>query len=361
MNDQEQHFDEVFPSGVVMRSGLTDRIVNSNICNLGINSAIWKFLLYICGQSEDSVLTEENWINIVKEKRNLYQQYQEEFKEVPKESYQQIIEAAERDNERNRGELTTQEQLDMANMMIYMYFHKHNLTIDDYFQEFAIYAAELVYIYSKEMTTTPDPENPNGYQIIFDKNFIEADVYWSFEAELKVLAPLCDQRDNRNVINAFTDKIYQSVTDKASGVALERIKDLEMDVGSYFLKIWIRNLFGNIFENPEEVYTFIFASFPKTDFISNLAWICFHEGLFHPDVEKNIREILLKSKFDPLLLRRAFKKTMPNQYGNISKDLGAFLSSITESIETQYREVIVKNLKALNNAILSFSGLGKRN
>lgn len=355
MSEREKLFYDIFQKGVILKSALINRIFeNPSIVETGLTSAIWKFILTVNQTIDKPYILEDEWLKIIQEKREEYKKLKNEFEKQPENA--ELHEIIQTDIQRYPGLEEDMQPYSLRNIQVYLY--KKGMDQNHYCQEFANISGEIIVIFVREMTTTPDPENPKPFDILYDKNEIESDAFWLLYYILGVM------RDVILQIESFVAVIYKSVIEHYNGEAKEQVLELSESINDSFMRSWVRGLFEKAFQSHiEYVHTCIYATFPSTSFLAALCDVCFHEALYTAshdilnDPGKGLVWMLYKYEYPVVLLPRAFKKAFGNHNTIVGGEIAQYLQNLSENIEDKDKENLIQELDNLDSLIHNFTSI----
>ena len=258
------------------------------------HSALWKFYLIILPNTPRSFAKDEDWIRILKEKRDEFFELKEKYFLKPPDlledtnddpllssqselwkqfhSDQELREQIRRDVSRAFQELDyfhQEETLQTLEDILFLFCRTHPKY--GYPQGLHEIAAFTLYVLHEEMTA----DSNDTISFIFSQNAIIPDTYYVFSAIAELIEPFYRPSTpgdgNLNYLAEICEKIQDKIIAKKSPKLAEALVQTGIPPHTYMMK-WLRLLFLSVFEfqGLKTMWDIIFSFAPNLNICANI-------------------------------------------------------------------------------------------
>ncbi|KAH0791220.1 TBC1 domain family member 5 [Histomonas meleagridis] len=288
MISKRNDFLQLFPNCTGSALYITPQLLKGAAEETTIHSAIWKFFLVIAPQAPNKAIKSDDWVRILKEKRDEFFKLKQEYiKDAPDDdSIDPLL--AKQDSRWDQffkdQELRRQIRLDTSRAFQDMEFFQNEAIlslIEDilflfcrthpnygYPQGLHELAAYILYVFHSEMIA----EDNDVISFIFNSASVVPDAYFTFAALAESIEPLYQASETSkdgsfcsNLANDIQNKLLREQCPELSRV----LQQSGILPSSYMLQ-WLRLLFLRVFdfESIKSMWDIIFAYLPNLNIIS---------------------------------------------------------------------------------------------
>lgn len=277
----------LFPNCTGSTLYVTPQLLKGNGQDTAIHSAIWKFFLVVAPDSKDRFARSDDWIRILKEKRERFYKLKAEYFIKPPDdadplsastpddtkwsqyfSDQDLRQQIARDTARTFQEMEffqSQETLRTLEDILFLFCRTHPSY--GYPQGLHELAALILYVFHNEMVA----EETDTLSFIFNQSAVVPDTYWTFAALAEALQRLYEaSTDGDSPCAEMARRIQEDLTKKYCQELTAALTANNIAPQSYMLH-WLRLLFMRVFEMKHVInmWDVIIAFLPKLDVIEN--------------------------------------------------------------------------------------------
>jgi hypothetical protein len=380
---QREAFYSLFQNGTFFRPTLDHQIKGGSYDRLGLDSAAWKFYLIVLPELNfANISAPDDWMRILGDKRRQYARLTEMFttiapaddeidplkkSENPRWSQyfrdSAVREEIKRDTDRLFQDVPFfQDPSIQSKCLDIIFFHLRQFPRFTYMQGFHELLGVIFYLFTKEMRSDP-PEMDDAFGFLFDRRYIDADVFWVYSAIVDFLEPFYRPPSGDQM--SFVQDKCAEIQDRLLPATDPELADCLRDVGVegiQYLIPWLRLMFGRIFslDVTVRVWSCIFAFFPNPKIIDVVAITLV--GLFRGDIladpsQCSVLQILMRPRppnVDKLLERAVAAMAGSGTKSNTKTEpICVEMQTLIDHIFDISSSDIISGLKVFRDVLLS--------
>jgi hypothetical protein len=288
----EAAFLSIFHNGTMFKPALENHILSSTFDSLKIVSAVWKFFLVIAPELHSSDIAHPHeWTALIRRKRSQFSDIKSTFLiPAPEDAPTHPLDRSANSEWTlyfKNEELKTVIQRDIDRLYQTVPFFQDRVVLKavhdivflqlkqfpgyGYQQGFHELCGVVYWLYRREMRVMNADGSP--FQLLFDASQVDADVFWSYSAILKLIEPYYrpPDDDEPSFLSTRCDEIQKVIL---SNYAPE-LASVLMEQGVYavqYMVPWLRVMFARLYslEDSVKIWTRFFAFAPSLALLEGL-------------------------------------------------------------------------------------------